>query len=323
MKELISVIVPVYNVKDYLAKCLDSITTQSYKDLEIIVVDDGSTDGSSELCDEYAKKDKRIRVVHQKNAGLSAARNTGIEAAIGKYLMFLDSDDTIDPDVIKTLNDALRKDEVKIAICGRAYTFEDGKKIEKVKENIHKTMFFEEAIEEMNRYILFDMSANGKLFHRELFENLRFPIGKLSEDFFIMPDLFKLAEKVSYISKPNYNYLQRKNSITKNKKINEDFLEAAKEQMKKMENESERLKIITHVAYASAALTVYDFFIKNKVKCPKEKLQKFKKIVKDSKPFIDKYEGLSKAKKIQFLLFGFNRGIYKAIFMIHRRIQRV
>ena len=140
-------------------------------------------------------------------------------------------------------------------------TTKDGKKIEKVKEEIHKTMSFEEAIEEMNCYTLFDMSANGKLFHRELFKDLRFPVGKLSEDFFVMPELFRIAGRVSYVSKPNYNYLQRKNSITKNKKINEDFLEAAEEQMKKLENKSEKLKIITHVAYASAALTVYDFVL--------------------------------------------------------------
>lgn len=323
MNDLISIIIPVYNVEKYLKDCLESVIMQTYPNLEIILVDDGATDNCPQICDEYAKKDKRIKVIHRENAGLSSARNSGIDIAKGEYIMFVDSDDTIESNTAKDLYRLSKRYNTKIAICGRRYVFDDGKRICKVKEKIECKFSFEDAIREMNRYYYFDMSAHGKLFNRELFRAIRFPVGKLSEDFFIMPSLFKLAGNISYTSEPLYNYLQRKNSITKNKKINEDFLEAAKKQAELLEKESSNLKTIIHVAYASAALTVFDSYIKNGGKCSEKKVRHFNKIVKDEWKYIKEYSKLDHSKKIQFRLFVFSVPIYKSVFRIFRKIRRV
>lgn len=323
MNNLISVVVPVYNVEKFLPKCLNSIISQTYKNLEIIVIDDGSTDNCPKICDDYAKLDKRIKVIRQKNAGLSEARNSGINNAMGKYIMFIDSDDYIDSNVVAMLRDSLLRNKTKIAICGRKYVFDDGKEFYRVKEKTERNFAFKEALAEMNRYYYFDMSANGKLFDKELFKQIRFPVGKLSEDFFVMPKLLELSDSVSYISEPFYNYFQRKNSITKNKKINEDFLEAAKKQMVDYENKDRDFKAITHIAYASAALTVYDSYIKNKVKCPKTKSDYYKQIVKDNWEYIGRDNELDTTKKIQFGLFLFSLPLYIIVFRCFRKIKRI
>ena len=321
--EKISVIVPIYNVEKYLRVCVDSIINQTYKNLEIILVDDESPDNCPAICDEYKEKDNRIKVIHQKNKGLSGARNSGIDISTGKYLVFLDSDDYLELDAIEILYNSLKQYNVKISICGRNYVFENNKKICKIKESVEKKYNFEEAIEEMNKFYYFDMSAWGKLYSRDLFDNIRFPVGKLSEDYFVMYKLFKNANQVSYTSAPLYNYLQRQNSISRNKKINEDFIEAARNQMNDLENISENLKIITHVAYASSMLTVTDFYIKQKVNCPKNKIKYFRQDIINNYKFIKKYKCLSKAKRIQFKLFITNYNLYKVVFSFYRKIKKV
>ena len=321
--EKISVVIPIYNVEKYLRGCIDSIINQTYKNLEIILVDDESPDNCPAICDEYEKKDKRIKVIHQKNKGLSGARNSGIELATGKYIVFHDSDDTLELDAIEILYNNLKKYGVKISVGGRSFTFENGKKICKIKEQIERKMNFEEAIEEMNKFYLFDMSACGKLYSKSLFKNLRFPVGKLSEDYFVMYKLFMEAKDICYTSLPLYNYLQRQNSISRNKKINEDFIEAARSQMNDLEKVNENLKVITHVAYASSILTVADFYIKQKVKCPKDKRLYYKQEIMNNYIYINEYKNLSKAKRIQFKLFVTNYNLYKILFSVYRKIKKV
>lgn len=321
--DLISVIVPIYNVEKYLKKCIDSIINQTYKNIEVILVDDESPDNCPRICDEYKEIDNRIKVIHQKNMGLSGARNSGIDFAKGKYIMFQDSDDTIEPDCIKKLYDLVKKDKTILAVCGRYYEFEDGTKYCKYKEKITKVYNFEDAIEEMNNYYYFDMSAGGKLYKKEIFDDIRFPIGKLSEDFFVMYKIFMKAKRISYTSDPLYNYLQRQNSISRNKKVNTQFIDAAYEQMKDLENYSEKMKIIVHTAYASSYLTVIDMYIKQKIKCPKEMIKKAKIVIKENKKYIKNNRNISKSKKIQFNIFYFNYLIYKIIFTVYRKIKKV
>lgn len=319
----ISIIVPIYNVENYLPSCIDSILKQTYKNIEVILIDDGSPDNCSAICDEYEKKDERIRVIHQKNSGLSGARNTGIENAQGEYLIFVDSDDTIAPTMVEELYEYAEEHGCSIVACGRYYLFEDGKKICKITDEKSRTYSFEEAMYEMNTFTLFDMSAWAKIYRRELFQNIRFPKGKLSEDYYIMYKLFDLAQSVGYVAKPLYNYLQRQSSISRNKKINHDFVYAAKEQMDFLDEKYPKLKVLGHTAYASANLTVYDFYIKNGVKCPKDKLLDFKKVVKENLSYIRKNENISKAKRIQFELFVKCTVIYRVVFVVYRKIRRV
>lgn len=321
--ELISVIVPIYNVEKYLEKCVNSILKQTYVNLEIILVNDGSPDRCPEICEKLKKSDARIKVIHQKNGGLSRARNTGIDSAIGKYLVFVDSDDTIEPELVEKLYRCVKKYGVKMAVCGRKYVFEDGKTVNKVPCGIEEIFDFKDAIREMNKFFLFDMSATSKIFTKELFSNIRFPEGKLSEDYFIMYKLIDLSQKVAYISDPLYNYLQRTNSISRNTKINHDFIEAAKVQMDYLDDKYPDLKQISHTAFASANLTVYDFYIKNKVKCPTEKKEEFRNNILNNMNYIESNETLSIEKKVQFKLFVKSFLIYDIIFKLYRRIRRV
>lgn len=319
----ISIIVPIYNVENYLPSCIDSILKQTYENLEIILVDDGSPDNCPTICDKYEKSDDRIRVIHQKNKGLSGARNTGIENAQGEYLIFVDSDDTVEPTMVEDLYTYAEEHDCKIVACGRYYVFEDGERICKIADNENKTYSFADAMQEMNTFTLFDMSAWAKIYRKELFQEIRFPEGKLSEDYYIMYKLFDLAQSVGYVAKPLYNYLQRQSSISRNKKINHDFAYAAKEQMDFLDQKYPELKVLGHTAYASANLTVYDFYIKNGVKCPKEKLQEFKKAVKENISYIRKNEELSKTKRIQFELFIKCTILYKIVFVLYRKMRRV
>ena len=215
------------------------------------------------------------------------------------------------------------ENDCAIVACGRNYVFEDGQIICKITDEKSKVYNFEDAMYEMNTFTLFDMSAWAKIYKKELFLNIRFPEGKLSEDYYIAFKLIDLAQAVGYVAKPLYNYLQRQSSISRNKKINHDFAYAAKEQMEYLDEKYPKLSVLGHTAYASANLTVYDFYIKNGVKCPKEKIVEFKNAVKDNLEYIRKNRRISKAKRIQFELFSINTIIYKVVFVLYRKMRRV
>lgn len=321
--DLISIVVPIYNVEKYLRKSIESLINQTYKNIEIILVDDESPDDCPQICDEYEKKDSRVIVIHQKNKGLSGARNTGIKKATGKYIMFHDSDDTLEPNCVEELYKLIKDKKTKISVCGKYYEFEDGKKICKYKDNFIKVYDLETAIEEMNKFYYFDMSACGKLYKKSIFNNIIFPVGKLSEDYFVMYKLFIKSGKIAYTTKPMYNYLQRNNSISRNKSVNTQFIEAAYEQMIDLSDYSEKMKMIVHVAYASSFLTVVDMYIRQKIKPPKEFIKDSKQIIKENMNFIKQYKKLSKCKKIQFFLYILNYQLYKCSFVIYRKIKRV
>lgn len=320
---LISVIVPIYKVENYLSKCVESIIAQEYSNIEIILVDDGSPDNCGRICDDFASKDTRIKVIHKKNGGLSSARNAGIDIATGEYLGFVDSDDSIEPFMYKKLISSVIENKTKLSVCAVNYVFENGETL--TKSNLDEDCIFDfyQAMIEMNSHRIFDMGAWSKLYHRDLFLNLRFPEGKLSEDYYIMYKIFDRAQKISYVSTPCYNYLQRQNSITHNTKINHDHEYAAKNQMEYLEKKYPDLRTLGHTAYASAALTVYDSYIKNSVKCPKKDIKHFKSVVKENKEYINNADFLSKSKKVQFQLFLINTTLYNIVFKMYRKIKRI
>ncbi|VMD49774.1 glycosyl transferase family protein [Streptococcus pneumoniae] len=205
MDDKITVIVPVYNVENYLRKCLDSIITQTYKNIEIVVVNDGSTDASGEICKEFAEIDHRITYIEQENAGLSAARNTGLENMSGDYVTFVDSDDWIELDYVETLYKKITEYQADIAV-GNYYSFNESEGMfyfhisgdsyyEKVYDNVS---IFENLYEtqEMKSFAL--ISAWGKLYKARLFEQLRFDMGKLGEDGYLNQKVYLLSEKVVY-----------------------------------------------------------------------------------------------------------------------------
>ena len=222
MTEKITVIVPVYNVENYLNKCLDSLINQTYKNLEIIVINDGSTDNSGEICQEYAQKDNRIVYIEKENGGPSDARNAGLDRMTGSYVTFVDSDDWIELDYVEILYKKITEYQADIAV-GNYYSFNEAEGMyyfhifgdsyyEKVYDNVS---IFENLYEsqEMKSFAL--ISVFGKLYKADLVKHLRFDIGKLGEDGYINQKLYLLVQKVIYINQGLYAYRQLSGGITK------------------------------------------------------------------------------------------------------------
>lgn len=214
-KALISIIIPVYKVEKYLEKCIQSVINQTYENLQIILVDDGSPDNCGKICDEYAKKDHRIEVIHKSNGGLSDARNKGLEIAKGEYIGFVDSDDYIEADMYEVLYNLLEQYNADVSICN-FYTVSQGKISIKNAYN---------GINEYNRIeilkeILLDKNiqsyAWNKLYKKELFDEIKYPIGKKYEDIGTTFYLLEKCNKVVVTGKSEYYYINRQDSIVNN-----------------------------------------------------------------------------------------------------------
>lgn len=215
MDKIISVIVPIYNVEKYLIRCISSIMEQTYQELEIILVDDGSPDNCGQICDEYATKDNRIKVIHKKNGGLSSARNAGLDIATGQYISFIDSDDYIEIDMYEKMFNYLNKHEADIVICEVNDVDEENNILDKKVIYTSKEPEVMNSTEVMRRYLMGEWTASwDKLYKRDLFNKIRFPEGKINEDVAIMLHVFEQTETVVYIKDTLYNYRQRANSIT-------------------------------------------------------------------------------------------------------------
>lgn len=214
---LISIIIPVYNVEKYLDECIASVVNQTYKNLEIILIDDGSPDKCPRMCDNWANRDERIKVFHQENGGLSSARNKGLDIASGDYIGFVDSDDYIEADMYEIMFNALNESGKKISCCLINRIFEDGTIISDM--NMYKgdiVLDVEDAIHE-----IFCKSVGnavwGKLYEKTIFETMRFPVGEINEDFPVIVPSIVSSDGMALINKPLYTYRKRGDSITGNK----------------------------------------------------------------------------------------------------------
>lgn len=219
--ETISVVIPAYNVQKYLSACLDSVINQTYHNLEIIVINDGSTDSTGTICDDYARKDTRIKVIHQENQGLSGARNTGLNNCTGDYIFFLDSDDYLNSNALLLLYQALNSTHADLAIGNYCYVSEDGSKITPAKpfscpiypESVKEYSIWKSAIVQ---YIAITVVWT-KLYRRSLWINdgntLYFPLGKLHEDTYVLPFILKQCQKIICINDTIVYYRQSTNSI--------------------------------------------------------------------------------------------------------------
>lgn len=217
---MVSIIVPVYNVEKYINRCIESLINQTFSDIEIILVDDGSTDTSGEKCDYYAERDSRIKVIHQSNRGLSGARNQGIDSALGEWLLFVDSDDYVESEYVECLYREAIISNVDIAICNYVFRMEDGKEFARSSysyvpkrnafDNIDALLLFEDK-----QYGTFFDIVWNKIFKKTLFSGIRFPEGiSLVEDISVMPDLYYKAKRVSIVAEKLYNYVYREGSLT-------------------------------------------------------------------------------------------------------------
>lgn len=224
MEDLISVIVPIYNVEKYLKKCVNSIMNQTYRNLEIILVDDGSVDNCAKISDDISKLDSRIIVLHKKNEGLAEARNIGLEIAKGKYVGFIDSDDYIEKDMFEILYNNIIKYNADISICNIVEEKENGEIIKAyIKEDIGIQQFNKiEALQKLIRDRTITNHACNKLYKKVLFENIKYPYRRKMEDMATTYRVFDLANKIVVDSSIGYHYIQRKSSIMGN--INRELI---------------------------------------------------------------------------------------------------
>ena len=210
--QLISILVPVYNVANYLPRCLDSIRNQTYQNLEIVLVDDGSTDTSGAICDAYAKKDSRIHVIHQVNQGRSMARNIGIEASTGDYVLFVDSDDWIEKDMVEYLYQKIKDTGAEISLCGYANIDEKN-----IKTNVtykEQVLSGEQMLEELCRDDKIKNYLWNQLIERRLLDGITFPAGRNFEDVLTIYQWVEKTDKVAFGKEVKYNYYRRGDSIT-------------------------------------------------------------------------------------------------------------
>ena len=321
--ELISIIVPVYKVEKHLEKCVKSILKQTYTNLEIILVDDGSPDKCGQLCDELAKEDDRIKVYHKENGGLSDARNYGVERANGEYIGFVDSDDYIHESMYEKLYEAIKKSGTLIVECGLTRVYKNTLRPHYEGEDyfliLDKQGYLKEYLENRRLY----GSAWCKLIHRDLAKKIKFPIGKIYEDAFYTLELLNNVDKYTLISGNYYYYYIRENSITTRPFSSKDmdYIEI----MEKICNYTlsnfpiyrEQLLVRLTFAYISIfnQLIVTDNYKKkNEYKILREKLKdiRFKIITNKKAP---------KNLKIAVLLLSINERLYKFILSKYKKYE--
>jgi len=306
--ELISVIVPVYNVEQYLEKCVDSIINQTYKNIEIILVDDGSKDNSGKMCDELQQKDDRIKVIHKENGGLSDARNAGLKIANGQYIGFVDSDDYIEPDMFETLYNLNKKYNSDISIVsfyeiykGKVIGVRNSKKIEELnKIDAMKELLIDTRIQSY---------AWNKLFRRELFDGIEFPTNKNFEDIATTLLVFEKANKVVLFEEPKYNYVRRDDSIVgkKNYKTYKDYLDVISSKYQYLDGKYEKLDLWNAYNFIINMIWVYTiivtFDLDEVYKEYEKHFELFKELIKKyDKQIIDQLDNYNKIVLYMLLL---------------------
>lgn len=313
-EELISVIIPIYNVEKYLKTCIESVIQQTYKNLEIILVNDGSTDNCLNICNKYKAKDSRIKVINKKNGGLADARNVGLENSTGIYIAFVDSDDFIEKDMYEMLYKELEDNRADIAGCDYYiyHTLKNSKSDIITKEK--EIMTTEEALIKMNQLRGFGISACNKLYRKEIFKEIRFPVGRISEDWFIMYKILDKAKKIVYNPVAKYYYRQRTGSITKLNKINWMALDAATEVLEFTKRKYPRAILSSRFAYINVNLEIYNQMLKKK-NCNDQK-EKIILNIKSEKKGIFKMQGIRLYKKIQIACICNFRVVYDSIMKI-------
>lgn len=320
MEELVTIVVPVYKVEKYIDRCIKSILNQTYKNLEIILVDDGSPDNCGKICENYAQKDERIKVVHKENGGLSDARNAGISISNGKYISFIDSDDYIDPEYIELLYKTIKKDKSDMAISSHKVIYENGTVLEKAtkEESILKP-------KEVLKRILYDdgidLSAWAKLYKIELFKEIRYPKGRLFEDAATTYKLVDKCEKISIISRSTYNYIIRGNSITNinfsEKKM--DLIISTEEMCNYIKKKYPDLEEAANRRLMYAYLSTLTQLVKSNEKNENAEKKLYGYIKQNSKMIL-RDKNVPKRDKVAIISTKFGLGFYKIIWKIYEKL---
>ena len=309
----ISVIIPVYNVEKYLRQCLESVINQTYKNLEIILVNDGSTDNSGKICEEYALKDERIKVIHKENGGISSARNTAVDIAKGEYITFIDSDDDVELDFIDYLYDILKHFNCKMSVCTHNIV-----KNKKIRKSFNLKTDYKLSSQECIKKLLYndgiDTSAWAKLYDKSLFDNIRYPVGKLFEDIATTYKLFIKSKEIACGHLAKYNYNVRENSI-----VTKNFNKAKLDLLESTDNMSEEvINVFPNLKEAVLRRRVYARFstLNQMAQVDKDNKEKVKEIIN----FIKKYKwniladsNVPVRDKCAILLLQINYNLYKYV----------
>lgn len=328
MEQLISVIVPIYNVEQYLKKCIESILKQTYQNLEIILVDDGSPDGCGAICDTYAKKDDRIKVIHKANGGLSDARNAGLEVATGEYVLMVDSDDWIHNQTIEILYRTIQEQDADVSICNYQYVHTDDKykdekydfdqlkaKIEWIDNREIQYRYFTDQ----DRRIMYTVAWN-KLYRRSLWKDIRYPKGKVHEDEYTTFKVLYAAHEIGIIDLPlNYYFVGRDSIMSVFKPSRFDIFDGYLEKIRcyLMWNEDELAsKVWIHAVHMMAQYQLWMEEAKTEhTELRKKYCKKLVQIFKQNKNKIQ----LSTSQKMEKMLFRMNFTIYYTFWKLARK----
>lgn len=321
MNEKISVVLPVYNVEQYLHKGVESVLNQTYANLEIILIDDGSTDRSPAICDEFSVRDERVIVIHKKNGGLSDARNAGTQIATGKYITYIDSDDIVEPDYVEYLYSLVLKYNCRMSLCTHTVVFENGKRIV-YGNGAEEVLTAKQCLDRMLYHDTIDTSAWGKLYQLELAKEIPYPVGKLFEDIGTTYLFFIKSERIACGYQSKYLYMQRKNSIVSGKfnPAKLDLLEMTDKMAKdvyeyfpELKNGLLRRKIYARFSTLNQMLDVKGY--------DKEREDILKYLSKHKKEIL-RDKRAQKRDKIAMMLLGLGYPIYKACWKLYINIKK-
>ena len=319
---LISVIVPVYKVEDYLPRCVDSILAQTYPNIEIVLVDDGSPDKCGAICDEYARTHENILVVHRQNGGLSAARNTGLDVCHGEYIGFVDSDDFIGPEMYEQLYNDIVTYQTKLAFC-HTNVFRNGKVVPvdygQGTECFPKEYVLHRALAESIWW-----SACTKLFHQDLFDGIRFPEGKTNEDLAVMMRIYDQCDIIAVNKNKFYNYWTRVGSITTSalnvRKF--DILDNAQDVATYMHEHHPDLEDPAKGILLSASLSLFQKVLRDKTGSFVPQYKKIRQILREEWPALLRNSYLSKSQRLLLTAARIHPVVFKVASYFRNLLQR-
>ena len=306
---------PIYNAKKDMSVAIESVLAQTYKELELILVDDGSNDGSSEICDEYERKDSRVKVLHQQNSGCAAARNSALKVVQGDYISFVDSDDVVHPKTYEILIKNLENYEADISICDYK-EFSNALPTEYVEDNRIEILNNEEAIKELNENAKFTLALWSKVYKKELFYNEEFPLIKTSSDNFIAYRLLYKSRKIVYCSNQYYYYKVNPLSVTHKKGyVNMHILYEGIKIVEYIKEKMPSQYVSTAYKYMLLSLGIYNTMIINNVH-DTEKVHEVYRKVKEWNQIVGNTIPMPRKKRYQLNLFLFNRKLYKLMYRL-------
>lgn len=324
MKDLISIIVPVYNVEEYLGQCIESVLNQSYQNLEIILIDDGSTDNSGLICDEYKKRDQRIQVIHKKNGGQSSARNVGLNIAKGCYVGFVDSDDWIEQNMYEILHKNICLYDADIATCSYILEYKEiNMSVAAFKKPIVK--LFEKKDEKMllKSFLNHKLYFSGpwdKLYRKNIFNNIRFPENQFYEDNYIALEVMLKAERIVVGDGQYYHYRQNINSTTKSYS-EKKYQDAIKAEMHNVEIVKHFYPDLVKCAYAPLYLRYFQFLdlLIFDHGSSSETIQSIRSNIQNNIKNIMFLENLNIKEKIALAMMATNLDIYKKVRSLQKK----